>query len=398
MVSGQKLNSWFLKFQHIVFYLFTVAFLTLSLFLSLELIAYYTLKLVAQGPPDTLRNQRNMSAYSYYPWRDEFFEEIEKRLAVAVSSKPYSPYSLWKEHPYRSRTFNIDEDGYRNTINGSLDANHAYHVWIFGGSTTFCEQVPDSDTLPSLVSLELNKRFPSRRFLVKNYGVNGFVSDQEVVLLTQLLSEGRKPDFVIFYDGINETHTKVVAGAQHTFYHRFEAVLDREFAAKEFLLSAVSKLSLAQLLGFTPNIEYIRDKGILKERAETMLERYKRNVSFVSDALSQAFGFRALFLWQPSIFATKKSLSEEERAILSSQREEVRLAFEVVDALANSELFRSGKVHDFRDAFDDLKHSIFIDAYHVTTIGNNAVSQKIAQLISSYLKTSDSQSVLHASD
>ena len=74
-------------------------------------------------------------------------------------------------------------------------------ILIFGGSTTFCGEVPDDMTPSSTLQRLLNDRGAKRR--VENFGKNAATSADRVTVLGGVddLSEG---DIVIFYIGINE--------------------------------------------------------------------------------------------------------------------------------------------------------------------------------------------------
>ena len=77
--------------------------------------------------------------------------------------------------------------------------------------------------------------------------------------------------------------------------------------------------------------------------------------------------------WQPSTFNTSKKLTPEELSRPLSPGN--KLAHEVVGEVAEQQRFfeRSGVI-DLRHAFDQLSETIFVDAGHVTPLGNAAVA------------------------
>lgn len=75
---------------------------------------------------------------------------------------------------------------------------------MFGGSTVYGIGPPDSATIPSYLSRELNVD-PSTCLDVTNLGAEGYVTNQEPILLIQQLKAGRRPDIAVFYDGINDS-------------------------------------------------------------------------------------------------------------------------------------------------------------------------------------------------
>ena len=73
---------------------------------------------------------------------------------------------------------------------------------MFGGSTAWGEGAPDDETIPSHLARLMNVWGVDTT--VKNLGERGYVSTQEVVFLYRELQAGRRPDVVVFYDGIND--------------------------------------------------------------------------------------------------------------------------------------------------------------------------------------------------
>jgi len=90
---------------------------------------------------------------------------------------------------------------YRRTINPSDPRTPTRLVLVIGGSLVFGPAVPDSLTIPSLLSARLNAGDPAQGYEVLNAGVDGAVSAQELARLQFELSHGLKPDLVMVIDG-----------------------------------------------------------------------------------------------------------------------------------------------------------------------------------------------------
>src|ERR1700721_2351404 len=58
-------------------------------------------------------------------------------------------------------------------------------------------------TLPVLFSRDFNPASPNC-VQVSNFGVEGYLTNQELILLMEQLKAGGHPDMVIFYDGLND--------------------------------------------------------------------------------------------------------------------------------------------------------------------------------------------------
>ena len=113
----------------------------------------------------------------------------------------YEPYTVWDRRYYPGELISIDFEGFRRTTNNS-DAEDALRVWVFGGSTAWGEGAPDDETIPSHLARLMNAWGVDTT--IKNLGERGYVSTQEVVFLYRELQAGRRPDVVVFYDGIND--------------------------------------------------------------------------------------------------------------------------------------------------------------------------------------------------
>ncbi len=102
--------------------------------------------------------------------------------------------------------YNVDqlpptEAHYRRTINPDPVRTPTRLVLIIGGSLVFGPAVPDSKTIPSLLSAELNSEDDTQGYKVLNAGVDGAVSGQELARLHYELEHGLKPDLVVVIDG-----------------------------------------------------------------------------------------------------------------------------------------------------------------------------------------------------
>jgi hypothetical protein len=70
-------------------------------------------------------------------------------------------------------------------------------IYVFGGSTAFGANVADDETIPAYLEREIEA-------MVVNFGQSNYTMHQEVYLLVDNLLEGNIPDYVVFYDGVNE--------------------------------------------------------------------------------------------------------------------------------------------------------------------------------------------------
>ncbi len=141
---------------------------------------------------------------------------IDKPMNPILEDGSYALMHIpaYKDASYVSNTFfdentnlNSGESGiYINVENGFRVTKgqpqfYQNRVWVFGGSTIVCAEVPDWLTIPSLLQAKFNQVYGSQ-YLVENRGAKaGLILDQ----LDFLKQEDIKPgDIVIFYDGYND--------------------------------------------------------------------------------------------------------------------------------------------------------------------------------------------------
>jgi hypothetical protein len=152
-------------------------------------------------------------AYWGYPWAQEYWKEEHLRWSANMKLN-YVPFLVWGERPWHSKYINVDETvvgNMRRTTNPGCGQAQRRVIWMFGGSALFGMGVPDVATIPSYLSQELNAKSPTC-FAISNFGVEGYLTNQELILLVELLKKGQRPDLVIFYDGVNDSEAAVTPG------------------------------------------------------------------------------------------------------------------------------------------------------------------------------------------
>ena len=132
--------------------------------------------------------------------------EIGFRFATsAESSSQYQSVEIFRNS--RTDGPGMFPDPIKTSTAGGLrtttdqPVSYSGRVLIFGGSTTFCAEVPDDMTFSSILQRLLNDRHAKRR--VETFGKSAATSTDRVTVLEKVddLSKG---DIVIFYIGVNE--------------------------------------------------------------------------------------------------------------------------------------------------------------------------------------------------
>jgi lysophospholipase L1-like esterase len=330
-------------------------------------------------------------AYQGYPWAQEFWKEEYLRRGSAMEGG-YVPFLIWGERPWHSKYINVDDSvigNLRRTVNPlNLACNQGRRkvIWMFGGSTLFGVGVPDAETIPSNLSRELNST-ESVCFEILNAGVEGYVTNQELILLMETLKTGQRPDMVIFYDGVNDAGAAASPGIQipHLEFEFVKARIEGSLAAKFDFLQNSNSLGLARAIAarFRKNDSSASPPPELAARASAALNDYEANIRVVR-SLGRAYNFKVFCFWQPSLASGGKPLApfEEQlqKSILSSS--EAR-SFKILRAVNEEAARRSLREGDFvflGQVFDSVKEPLYIDhLMHLGPRGNQIVAQAMAK-------------------
>lgn len=307
----------------------------------------------------------------------------------------YQPYTVWSRRD-KGRLVSVDEEGHRVTHHGSQSAD-APELWMFGGSTTWGMGVPDEETIPSRLAELFDTWGLDVR--VRNLGKTGFVSMQEVLLLIRELQLGRRPQWVVVYDGANEAIGAAEApelANPHYLLNRirdlFEGRTPRGEEPLARLISGSATFRLAQSLrsrlGFTDSPAAPpgdrRDWRRVPPDGERGADYLLANYRFVSD-LADEFQFTPWFFFQPRLGVGAKPLHASEEEVLAGLRSNPEQAW----ILTFTEQLRDGVrarlakgnapegLHDISDLYGDVAEPVYIDWVHVTHRGNRRIAARI---------------------
>jgi hypothetical protein len=334
---------------------------------------------IAQGPASP--------AYHGYPWAQEFWKEEYLRRGTAYEDR-YVPFLIWGGKLWHSEYINVDEGfigNLRRTANPSCNQAPRKVIWMFGGSTVFGYGVPDTETIPSHLSRELNSA-GSVCFVILNAGVEGYVTNQELLLLVEALKTGQRPDMVIFYDGANEGEAATSPGIQvpHLEFERVKARIEGSLVSKLDFVQSSNSLGLARAIAgrFRRNDSSAVPPTELVARASAGLDNYEANIRVVR-SLGKAYSFKVFCFWQPSLAFPGKPLAPFEQQlqghILDSK------SFKILTAVNEEAARRSLRGGDFvflGQVFGSVKEPLYIDQYmHLGPRGNQIVAQAIAKWV-----------------
>ena len=244
------------------------------------------------------------------------------------------------------------EDGLRRTVPEPASARR--RVAVFGGSTTFCVEVPDELTWPS----QLARRIVDREIRVINVGLSG-ASFADRVSAFEGLGLTRPGDVAVFFVGANDA----VIGSQKNEVVGPLARWPRLRRAVELTLgwTNAGRLALKRSQQLLFQIE-----GTSREA----VDRFRGSLDEVERAAEER-GVRILVVLQPSeLVAAEPGWAASGQVV----DERFRTAFRdfYADALRAPDI--RGRIVDGTNAFSRLDESPYLDFVHVQEDGNRAIA------------------------
>jgi hypothetical protein len=253
--------------------------------------------------------------------------------------------------------------------------------------------VPDWATIPSYLSRDLNAG--SRDCVaVSNFGVEGYVTDQELILLAEQLKAGGDPDIVIFYDGVNDSSLAWPPSSSPNAHFLFRTIKTRvegsvsgrlDFLQKSYAMRLVRE----GLAALHPARSFPSLIAEAQPSVVTTLDNYVANLRLVR-ALGEAYKFKLYCFWQPMLVYGHKPLVPFEQQMAtrdaSGISEESAWFLTIAAAYREAErrAARSGNFVFLGSLFDSTREPIYVDEAHLGPRGNELAAQAIARYIQDY--------------
>jgi lysophospholipase L1-like esterase len=322
------------------------------------------------------------SIYQGQAWADAY----QREWATRPPNLQYKPYVIWRKGPFAGQTVTIDADGVRKSYYSSCDDAAAYTIWMFGDSTLWGTGVPDWETIPSLVAKKFSDS--GRKVCVVNFGETAWASTQEVIeLMLSLKQSAKKPEMVIFYNGIIDTYIPYqtdVPDAHFNFARTKQAFESQRnnAASFEYLRQTNTYRALMELRSILSGLGTARDNGRFSpERLNSMAQatygNYVKNMQ-LADILGQGYGFRCLFFWQPTLLAGNKPATSDEIRLREREENEhpgIDRVFGATYALLSG--YKAANFFDLANIFDQEREARFIDFSHLGPAGNQMIADRM---------------------
>lgn len=352
------------------------------------------------NPKATHEKRLDLSVYKNVDWAEEYFKENRK------AGSTYESYLGWKGEAFKGKFINVSSEGVRKTWNPpNLEKSKAKLVYCFGGSVLWGSGSRDDYTVPSYISKLLNK--DKEQYYVINYGQSGYSFFQEMISLLLLIRDHQVPDYVIFFDGINDIHSAFVnnrageaadwAAKREQLKYEGEIKSNRDYLKKfirGYIDARINAYTFTRVLRNqwresreTDEEEkvrnmsvYSRDEQQLLSLANEVVDDYFSTADIVR-RLSDTYGFKVAFFWQPMTGAHTASSEEEvgfTEAIGGTRLDFSRLVYKLVEEKENQKDF-----YDLQKIFQskDKNVTVFVDFAHLSELGNSMVAEEIVNIL-----------------
>lgn len=289
----------------------------------------------------------------------------------------YEPFTGWKTLPYRGKTLHINAEGVRAHTAPAYNGERKT-VYFFGGSTMWGEGSDDQHTIPALVN-ELRPEFE-----VYNHAQLAYATRQELDALITLYSKEYRPDYVIFYDGVNESAflcpTEIDQLPAHRLVPMFRQKLYqskkayvKELLGKVFFENILKVIYRATYKPTQENTPY--DCAANPEKAKEIARIMIRNWEIAHTLVTRHEG-KFMAILQPAAFIGNPRLDH------LNLDEQLRPEYEIVYQEIKKLISEKGYdwTYDFSDSFNGSDY-IYIDFCHVSPNGNEIMAKRIASLL-----------------
>jgi len=302
------------------------------------------------------------------------FSVVEIGFRVATDSQESSQYQVI-ELFRRSRA---DGPGDRRNVDTSLTSdglrvttdqpeNFSGRVLIFGGSTTFCGEVENRETYPSLLQQTLNAS--GLNLKVINFGKSAATATDRVEILRGI-GDLNPNDIVVFYVGVNEAG---VGFAQRDAPVR----LVSKFPKIGTALQRASKYSRVADVLF--RVMVFGGVSVSSESKDLAVDRFDRALKDASDIASKA-GAKFVPVLQANLY-TRNPMSDYDAklgkmygpALGPIVKEIYGRMLPIVSAYPFG--------GDATGVMNDLERSPYYDWHHVDVSGNEKISEFIYELL-----------------
>src|SRR5574341_1222410 len=360
----------------------------LVIYAGLELAALKITSLISS--PAQRDPREKVSYYSSKDWAEQYWYEHD-----LSDTQRYYPYVGWRRAPFRGETIEIDQNGLRSTPGAHCSAA-SFKVFTFGASEMWGTGSPNWDTIAANLQKGLEK-LREGPVCVMNFAESAYVSTQDVIMLLVQLRSGNVPDLVLFYNIGGDIYSAYQSGRAGALQNldrladRFEEgspMLDHikntySYKLIDELMGKLTSASPQQEETTPSNPVTYETMGIdAAKLSDFIVQDYFGNYEIVS-GLAQRYGFKYFFFLPPRLLMGNKPLTSEEQEMKHRAEVDAALSklYRAVDQTIERESSKYQNFYSMVHIFDRYDSLIWIDAAHVTPIGNQLIAARMLDLI-----------------
>lgn len=254
--------------------------------------------------------------------------------------------------------------------------HYAHTVYLFGGSTVYDSEVPDTLTIASQLQRMLNDTQPDT-YRVENLGVTTVTSTQEVARLKTIdLSPG---DIVILYHGVNDAVQGIYYGQPagqmaEGIQRQYEAFPPLQRLRFDLWQQFSPTLDSAALLLYPYSMMLPDTLNNVAPYRQAVRRQYERNLKEVAD-YTEAAGASLLVMLQPNLFTVTNPTGYEQRLMRNPYLVPPGMDIALAEGYAAlREADKPGRWFDMTGLFDGHEGELFLDYCHVTEEGNRLIA------------------------
>ena len=250
---------------------------------------------------------------------------------------------------------------FRRVTTGSTGLRQK-RILVFGGSTIFCGEMPDSLTVPSqLQKIVLDNAID---FDVLNFGIQGIRIENQFKILQSVLNLGPQ-DIVVFYDGVNDLEKVYDSGL-----HR----KNNQTPWRQINKISSELENRSWFIRYLAPTVYVESRGIGQDFLSSQAKQLVAENWFAFDKLARTYvenkGATFVHILQPNLLTYTKA----------SDIGKVRQKWSDMKAIENdliSYATESNRIKNFTKILDELSTTPFFDWAHLDDVGNKKVAEEM---------------------
>jgi hypothetical protein len=338
-------------------------------------------------------SRRKVSYYLSQDWAEQYWYEHGQSR-----TQRYYPYVGWRRAPFKGKTIEIDQNGVRVTPGADCSAT-SFKVFTFGASEMWGTGSPNQYTISANLQKGLEK-LRQGPVCVMNFAESAYVSMQDVIMLLMQLRSGNVPDLVLFYNIGSDVYAAYQSGRAGVLQNlnqlaaRFEGRRGPytfvDWLRSTYSYALIDKLTDALTIAHpqqeapTPStLVTYESMGIdVGKLSDAIVQHYLGNTKIVS-GLAQKYGFKYFFFVPPRIFRGNKPLTSEEQHMKHKTENEAAFykLYTAVYQTLERESAQYQNLYSLVHIFDHYEALIWIDAAHVTPIGNQLIAERMLEVM-----------------